>query len=204
MSSHPEASIARVLLDNAALDALAASANVQTLDQLIPAFRAAPLEGPCYDEPEQASASSFLHKGKKLFMGERQRIVTAVQQFITENGGCNGWGDADVEHGSILKFTAAQRGNRDTVHSVAHTRSGKASYYVTVHKPLGSGRFSVHMAEVQYFMKVTDLAGGRLPLRLAMCKVFSEQQNAQVRKQQQADLRAKQRQQPRYGDRLLN
>lgn len=198
VSTAPEATIARFLLDNAALDELAATADVKTFDQLIPAFRAAPLTGKEYDQPADNSMSSFLHKGHRLDSSERQSNLAAVAAYIASNEAESEWADMQINDSQLLKYTAAQRGNRNTIHSKAHVRSSKASYNVTVHRRLTSGRYAVHMAEVQYFLLVAAAEGDRPPLRLAMCKLFAEQQNPGVRAKQQADLKAWQRAQPGY------
>lgn len=85
VSTCPVATIARFLLDSAALDELAATSEVQTFDQLIPAFRAAPLASPAYDQPADNSMSSFLHKGHTLNSAERQSILAAVTAYIASN-----------------------------------------------------------------------------------------------------------------------
>lgn len=194
----PETTTARFLLDNAALDELAATLDVKTFDELIPAFRAAPLIGPAYDQPTDNSTSSFLHKGHRFDSAERQAILAAVGAYIASNEADSIWADMAISHGQLLKYTAAQRGNRDTIHSKAHLRSSQASYYVTVHRRLASGRYVVHMAEVQYFLLVAAADGDSPPLRLALCKIFAEQQNPQMKAKQQAALKAKQRAQPGY------
>lgn len=141
---------------------------------------------------QTAARLPFCTKSHRLDSARRQAILAAVGAYIASVEADSIWANMATGHGPLLKYTAAQRGNRDTIHSKAHLRSSRASYYVTVHRRLASGRYAVHMAEVQYFLLVAAADGDSPPLRLAMCKIFAEQQNSQMKAKQQAPLKAKQ------------
>ena len=174
VSRAPEAMVARMLLDNLAVEALACEPDMLTFDQLLPAYRAAELQGPRFDERDDESGCRLLAKGHAVKRCDQAADVALVQQFIARHAP-PGWQAAQVSGGQLLKFTAAQLGSGNIVHSAAHNGSSRTSCYVPLVRRLRSGREVTHVARVLYFLRAEQPAGGAARVRLAVCQIYEEQ-----------------------------
>ena len=179
VSRAPEATIVRQLLDSVALAELSARRDMLSFDGVIPSYRSLPLTGPGYDARSAATGSQLLHKGRKVTALALDTALTSARQFIVEEQP-KGWAAADATASSLLLYTAALRAGTDVVHSTRHSRASRVSHYVTVARTAQrTHRLMTCLAEVQHFLRVAPPAAGMEPLRLAICRVFSEQQQVE-------------------------
>ena len=175
VSRAPEATVAQMLCDNEAVARQACKPGMQTFDQLVPAYRMAPLQGPDHDDGDPETRSCLLHKGRKLLQRDQPAAVKLVRDFVSEEEP-HAWMAADVSGPQLRLYTAAQLGSYAIIQSAAHSRSTRVTCYVLIHREARSGRTIVHVARVEHFLRVTQPAAAGAPtLRLAVCKVFKEQ-----------------------------
>ena len=182
VSRAPEAAIVRQLLDGAAVAELGTKDGMRTFDQLVPSFRAKELSGPAYDDGCPHTQSQLMHRGRKLAAADRAHAVQACRELIAADQPA-GWTSEDVSVEHLQLFTAActsGTGAPNVLHSLRHTRASRMSRYVTVARAaLRTGREITCLAEVLYFLRLRHPAVDDLYLRLAVCKVFREQQRCE-------------------------
>ena len=175
VSSAPEATLVRTLLDDEAVMALACEASMRDFDSWCPAFRSKPLTGPAYDQHSASADCQLLHCGRKLGQADRTASVDAVRGLVA-SGSCDGWAVADVAAERMTLYTAALKEEVDVLHSLRHTRSTRCTRFVTIMRLMPvANRQQLHVAEILWFLKVQHTDPARQPLRLAVCKLFAAQ-----------------------------
>jgi hypothetical protein len=164
----------RTILDNEAVAQLACRPNMRTFDDLVPEFRAAVLSGPDYDDGDPGTLSQLLHKGRSLSAADRPAALAAAKAFVTAHAP-DGWSPEDVALRGVRMFTAAQRGSSDIIQSLRHSRSTRMSRFVMAARTTRTGREVLEMAEVHFFLRCVHQDAAVRTLRLAVCKLYSEQ-----------------------------
>jgi hypothetical protein len=166
-----EAMVARMLLDNLAVEALSCKPGMKTFHQWVPAYSAAELQGPDFDKRDAESGCILLAKGHALKQREHAAAVQLVRQHIAQHA-LPGWQSAQVSGGQLRKFTAAQLGGGNVIHSAAHQGSARISSYVPIGRRIRTGRLATHVARVLHFLRVQQ---GDATLRLAVCQIYTDQ-----------------------------
>ena len=150
---------------------------MRSFHEWVPAYSTAELQGADHDRRDEESGCLLLFKGRAILQREHAENVRLVQDFIAALAP-PGWQAAQVSGGQLRKFTAAQLGGGNVVHSAEHRASSRASCYVPISVQLRTGREVVHVARVLYFLRAKQ-PDAPATLRLAVCQVYAPQPQRQ-------------------------
>ena len=188
LSRRPATFMANNELQSSRLSELAGTGLGATFDELVPAYRSLPLQGPRYDAGDPSTEVQALHRGKRL-TGEGRRDKSkraarselaaahqAVRSFLsTQSPRPPAFAMADsAERATIYVHSQMSRGGRDLLSSRYHSASSRCSAHVAI-TYCGNNQF---VGQVQHFLRVVpapqdDPAGQHGPLRLAVLRLYA-------------------------------
>ena len=175
-TAHGEVKIVNDLLMSDALWALRCdeSSGVRDFDEMVPAYRAAPLAGPQYDDGAD-NGTQLLHTRmpvpRRELSKERKDLAWFLHVYRAE-----GWCEADAGAAALDRFRAASKRGDETIKSEKFAgQSPRPSYFVVVRIDYGRGQYTgpaarEHVAKVHYFLRARK--AGAPTLRLAFCEVY--------------------------------
>ena len=185
MSRRVEHCMVSNMLQRRALSRLGGTGLGATFDQLVPAYRSLPLEGPHYDAGDPATGVQALHKGKLLSgIGMTEESIAAAAEALaearrqvrkhvrTEQPPAFA-APGSIERATLYVHGQVSRGGRDVLTSRFHSASSRCSAHVAI--TFDGKQF---VGQVQRFLRVVparqdDPAGQHGPLRLAVVRLYT-------------------------------